>query len=111
MRLFTVPFNIDNEDKIIGGYISIRQFFWLFIPIMFILYLFVINTGYLTKINTGNGFKIEVNHFKLVIRIIFSIISVIIGCILAFLKIDEVQSDKYFFNFIKFKSRKHIIKN
>lgn len=112
MRGFTVPFNIDNEDKIIGGYVSLRQFFWLFIDFLLILYLFVLNSHYLSKSSASSGFglTITVDHFSLIIRVLLAIFTTTASMLLAFFKIDEVNFDKYILMCLKYHLRKHILK-
>ncbi|MCH4200624.1 MAG: PrgI family protein [Clostridium tyrobutyricum] len=109
MRSFTVPFNIDQEDKIIGGYISLRQFAWLVLAVFIILLLFILNTGYVTRIDMGSAIHIHI--FSLICRLIIAI-PLSIGCVLlAFIKLNGITADKYIIKMLLFKFRKHVYKN
>ena len=78
MRIFKVPFDIKREEKIFGGYLSLRQVTYL----MF----------------CAGSLGLLAIHIPIIIKIFF------ILC--AFLKINEQNFDKFFFLFIKYLSRK-----
>lgn len=106
MRRFTVPFDLNIEDKIIGGYLSLRQFFWLAIPGTDLITSFTVFKGYLKN---ENGI-IRVSCFGVTFRILLFLFLLAISFIMAFVKIHEIQADKYFFKSIKFKFRKKSFK-
>lgn len=108
MRRFPTPFETESEDKIIGGYISIRQFGWLSLTIVLFLILFVLNRNYFKFENK----HLSINYISLIIRAIIVLLSAIISAILAFLKIKEMNADKYIFKKILyiFKDHKYIYK-
>lgn len=103
MRDFNIPFNTETEDKVIGGYISLRQFFWLAIPLVLTMLLFVANKGYITKTDTGN----IVSIIGIVWRLLLIIPTLIFALIMAFMKKTDISADKYLFKMILYKSRKH----
>lgn len=86
MRIFKIPYDIKREEKIFGGYLSLRQ----------VLYLMLI----------GLSFSI---FFIPIPRILsFFIVSVLIVFLLlcAFWKINEQNFDKFFFYALKYIFRK-----
>lgn len=86
MRVFKVPFDIKREEKIFGGYLSLRQVIYLMLSAL----CFII-------------FSIP---FHLVIKIIFTIIMSGFFLLCAFLRIGEQNFDKFFFYAIKYLFRK-----
>ena len=104
MREFAVPFDIKTEDKIIGGYISLRQAGWLFITIIVAVGLFAINRGYLVKAEIG----LHIDFVNLIIRFIIWLLVAVFFSMLAFLKIKELNFDEFLFRKIKYKIKKHI---
>lgn len=108
MRNFTVPYSLENEDKIIGGYLSLRQFAWIVLAGLITLMLFVINTGYITRTSVGGS--VSLNALSLIFRIIVAL-PCVVGCsLMAVLKINDITADRYVIKLIKFKFRKHEIK-
>ena len=105
-RYIPVPFSITQEDKVIGGYLSMRQFSWILATGVVDLYLLVINRGYLN----ASGGKFSVNLVSLTIRIIFSIIFITIGLLMAFVKVKGINLDKYLLKKFQYGKRKHLIK-
>lgn len=86
MRVFKVPFDVKREEKIFGGYLSLRQVIYLMLSASSLIIFF-------TNIN-------------IVIKITFSIISTIFFLLCAFLKINEQNFDKLFFYATKYIFRK-----
>lgn len=103
MRNFHIPFDMHTEDKIIGGYISLRQFVWLLAGSFVAIYLLFINKNYIR----GEG---DINALSLAIRIIISIVFVGLGIFLAFFKLEEMDSDKYLIKMFTWKSKPRIVK-
>lgn len=86
MKVFKIPYDTKREEKIFGGYLSLRQVIYL----VLICGLFGI-------------FAIPMNMiFKL---IIFSILAIFL-LLCAFFKIQELDFDKFFFYALKFLFRK-----
>lgn len=83
-----------------------RQFVWILMTSLGGLYLLVINRGYLHILNG----KISVNLVSLTIRIIFSIIFVITGLLMAFVRVKGINLDKYLLKKFQYGKRKHLIK-
>lgn len=86
MRVFKVPFDIKREEKIFGGYLSIRQVTYLMLSACSLIIL----TTPLPQIGK--------------ILIIASISTFLLLC--TFLKIGEQNFDKFFFYAIKYLFRK-----
>ena len=86
MRVFKVPFDVKREEKIFGGYLSLRQ----------VLYLMLI----------ASSFTIFAIPLPLIIKLI--IITLISSFLLlcAFMKINEQNFDKFFFYAVKYLFRK-----
>ena len=86
MRVFKVPFDIKREEKIFGGYLSLRQVVYL-----------MLGASSLSLFATPLLIALK-------ILLIFFIISFFLLC--TFLKIGEQNFDKFFFYFIKYLFRK-----
>ena len=86
MRVFKVPFDIKREEKIFGGYLSLRQVIYLML--------------------SGASFGIFALSIPMAIKIIF--ITLICGFFLlcTFLKIGEQNFDRFFFYALKYLFRK-----
>lgn len=86
MRVFKIPFDIKREEKIFGGYLSLRQ----------VIYLMLL----------ASSFTICAFNISIIIKIIFITCISIFFLLCAFLKIGEQNFDKFFFYWIKFLFRK-----
>lgn len=86
MRVFKIPFDIKREEKIFGGYLSLRQ----------VLYL-MLSASSLILLTTSL-------HISLKLLFITIIATFFILC--AFLKIGEQNFDRFFFYAFKYLSRK-----
>lgn len=87
MQIYNVPYNFNHEEKIFGGYLSLRQAIYLIIALSMIAIFFIPVISIIVK------------------SIVFLILAT--GFILfAFLKIDETNTDKYFVYILKFLFRK-----
>ena len=86
MRVFKIPFDIKREEKIFGGYLSLRQ----------VLYL-MLSASSLILLTTSL-------HISLKLLFITIIATFFILC--AFLKISEQNFDRFFFYAFKYLSRK-----
>lgn len=86
MRVFKVPFDVKREEKIFGGYLSLRQVIYLML--------------------SASSFVIFLTHINIVIKITFSIILTIFFLLCAFLKFYEQNFDKLFFYATKYIFRK-----
>lgn len=82
MKIFKVPFDIKREEKIFGGYLSLRQVIYLML--------------------TASSFAICVIPISIIVKIIFISIFSIFFLLCAFLKIGEQNFDKFFFYWIKY---------
>lgn len=86
MRVFKVPFDIKREEKIFGGYLSLRQVTYLMLA--------------------ASSFAILVTSLPIIIRILFIIFIATFFLLCTFLKIGEQNFDKFFFYAIKYLFRK-----
>lgn len=82
MRVFKVPFDIKREEKIFGGYLSLRQVTYLML--------------------SAGSFAICAFNVHIAIKIIFITCICMFFLLCAFLKIGEQNFDKFFFYWIKF---------
>lgn len=86
MKVFKIPYDTKREEKIFGGYLSLRQ-------VIYLMFCF----------GALGVFAIPINIvFKL---LIFSN-TVLFLLLCAFLKIQELNFDKFFFYWLKFLFRK-----
>lgn len=86
MRIFKVPFDIKREEKIFGGYLSLRQVLYLMLG--------------------ASSLGIFAIPLPLAIKIIFISLITIFFLLCSFLKIGEQNFDKFFFYAIKYLFRK-----
>lgn len=86
MRVFKVPFDIKREEKIFGGYLSLRQVIYLMLA-----------TSSLSLLATP---------LPVALKILFIFIISIFFLLCAFLKIGEQNFDKVFFYALKYIFRK-----
>lgn len=89
MQVYHIPFNFEHEEKIFGGYVSLRQ------AIYIIFSLCSIGLFFLPIINVY-------------IKIALFLIITGIFLVFAFLKIDGTNADKYFLYFLKFLIKRKI---
>lgn len=87
MNIYKVPFDFAHEEKVFGGYLSLRQMLYL-----------VLGTA-----STGIFF---IPHIPIVLKVIIFLVIFIAFLIFAFLKINEIYADKHFLNIIKYIFRK-----
>jgi len=97
---------MQNEDKIIGGYISIRQLMWLLVPMVVFVKEFLIDRSYI--LNSVNEFQL--NEFKVLFKSLYLIAAIVMGVTFAFVNLSGLKADKFFLKLLMFKSRKKIIK-
>lgn len=89
MQIYKVPYNFKHEEKVFGGYASLRQGIYLILAIFSLGIVFIPNL---------------LISIKVVLTAVF--ISIFLLC--AFLKIEEINADKYFINILKYFFRKKI---
>ena len=86
MKVYKVPFDIKREEKIFGGYLSLRQVIYLMMTIA--------------------SFGIFAFHIPIVFKILFVMLFATFFLLCAFLKIGEQNFDKFFFYAFKYVFRK-----
>ncbi len=92
MQIYKVPFNFTHEEKIFGGYLSIRQAIYL-----------------IMALSTIGLFFIPI--IDIVLKMFLFIFLSTMFTLFAFLKIDETNTDKYFIYILKFlfRNKKYIL--
>ena len=85
MRVFKIPFNTKREEKIFGGYLSLRQVVYLMLA--------------------ASSLSVVALHIPIPIKIIIIGIVTIFFLLCAFLRIREQNFDKLFINCIKYLTR------
>lgn len=102
MRIFPIPFDIQKEDKIIGGKLSIRQLIWLTLPASLLLLLLLVNTDYIHKTESG----MRINSISLTIRITIIFIATVIAVFMSYVKLNMQNADAYCWKLLKYWFRK-----
>lgn len=87
MQIYNVPYNFNHEEKVFGGYVSIRQAIYLILgaSMLVIFFIPVVN---------------------IIIKTMMFLILATMFVLFAFLKIDETNADKYFIYVLNFFVRK-----
>ena len=88
MSLYKVPFDFAHEEKVFGGYLSLRQMLYLIASVISVGILFL--------------------YIPIVVKTLVFLSTVAILLTFAFLKIGNIYADKYFFNIIKYIFRRKI---
>lgn len=88
MGLYKVPFDFTHEEKVFGGYLSLRQMLYLIASVISIGILFL--------------------HIPIIVKTLTILSIVAILLTFAFLKTGNIYADKYFFNIIKYIFRRKI---
>jgi len=86
MRIFKIPFDIKREEKIFGGYLSLRQVIYLML--------------------SAASLSIFATPLNIIIKIILILIIASFFLLCTFLKIGEQNFDKFFFYCLKYLFRK-----
>jgi hypothetical protein len=100
--MFQIPFELQTEDKIFGGLLSIRQLAWCALPLVVLVQQFFIDRGYLyneygeMQIDTGAIFG----------KILLMMGAACIGIYMSFIKMGGLNADKYTFKMLKYRVRK-----
>lgn len=87
--MYKVPFDFTHEEKVFGGYLSIRQMLYIIFSVASAGVLFI-------------------PFIPMFIKAILFISVVVTFMIFAFLKIGSGYADKYFLNIVKYIFRKKI---
>jgi hypothetical protein len=77
MRLFPVPYSITEEEKLFGGYLSLRQFVYLAVSLV------------------ATAIMIFCGLLPLSLRLFFGLLFAGAGASLAFIKISNAGLDRY----------------
>ena len=87
MQIYKVPYNFNHEEKVFGGYLSIRQAIYLILGASMLSILFIPMINIFLK------------------SIVFLALASMF-VVFAFIKIDETNADKYFIYILNFLFRK-----
>ncbi len=92
MQIYKVPYNFNHEEKIFGGYLSIRQAIYM-------------------VIGASTAGILFVPFIPMFIKVLLFLSFASIFVSFAFLKVDETNADKYFTYILKyfFKNKKYIL--
>ncbi len=86
MKVYKVPYDIKREEKIFGGYLSLRQVIYLMI--------------------TAACLAIFAIKISIIVKIVLVVLLATFFLLCSFFKIGEQNFDKFFFYAIKFLFRK-----
>ncbi len=86
MSLYKVPFDFTHEEKVFGGYLSLRQMLYVIASVISVGILFF--------------------HISIMLKMLIFLSLVAIFMTFAFLKIGNTYADKYFLNILKYIFRK-----
>lgn len=89
MNIYKIPFDFEHEEKVFGGYLSLRQMIYIVLGIASFGILFI-------------------PIIPMIIKILLFITLFILFMMCAFLKIQQSYSDKYLINILKFVFKKKI---
>ena len=88
MRVFKIPYDIKREEKIFGGYLSLRQVLYIMIAVA--------------------SFGIFVLPLNIIFKILIVSMFAMFFLLCAFLKISGVNFDKLFYYAMKYVFRKKV---
>lgn len=86
MRVFKVPFDVKREEKIFGGYLSLRQVIYLML--------------------TASTLVIFITPLVIAVKLSIIVFLSLFLLLCAFMKINEQNFDKFFFYAVKYLFRK-----
>ena len=86
MRIYKVPFDVKREEKIFGGYVSLRQAIYIMM--------------------SATSLIVFTTPLNIILKILISTSFTIFFLLCAFLKIKEQNFDRLFFYAIKYLFRK-----
>lgn len=87
--MYKVPYDFSHEEKVFGGYLSMRQMVYVVISIISLGILFI-------------------PKIPMMLKLFSIILEITILMIFAFVKVGSSYADKYFLNIVKFIFRKKI---
>ena len=92
MQIYNVPYNFNHEEKVFGGYVSIRQAIYLIFGASMLVIFFI-------------------PIVNIIIKTLMFLVLATMFVLFAFLKIDETNEDKYFIYILNFfvRNKKYIL--
>lgn len=88
MSLYRVPFDFTHEEKVFGGYLSLRQMLYLIFSVASLGILFI--------------------EIPVLVKVSMFLVTFVILMTFAFLKIGTTYADRYFLNIMKYIFKKKI---
>lgn len=85
MRVFKIPFDLKREEKIFGGYLSLRQVIYIML--------------------SASSLVVLATPINIILKIFCITVISTFFLLCAFLKINEQNFDKFFLYFIKYMTR------
>lgn len=95
MRAFKVPFDINEEEKIVGGYLTLKQTGYMLLFGLLILLTILLPIG--------------LNPVVIVLKIFLVLVLVVLGVMFMYYKPHGMPFAKYVSNYIKFRKRRKIV--
>lgn len=89
MRAFPVPVQLESEERVIGGYLTLRQLIYL-----------------LAGFALGGGIAIITHFFPLTLRILLCVLFFLIGSSLAFMRVYSTDLDIFLYRWFKWRFNK-----
>lgn len=89
MGVYRVPYDFSHEEKVFGGYLSLRQMLYVILSVISLGILFI-------------------QGLPMILKLTLFLVLFITFMIFAFLKVGSGFADKYFINIVKFIFRKKI---
>jgi len=90
MRIYPIPVQSDNEERVIGGYLTLRQF--AYVVLGFAL---------------GGGISFGALFFLFIyVRIFIMLLFVVSGLLLAFVVVDDMGLDRYLWHWFLWRKGK-----
>ena len=93
MRLFSIPIQIQWEEKTFGGVLTIKQFVYLIATI---------------TLSVSAFFLLRFVGLPLLVCIIIAVPMLVFGLTLAFIKIQDISLDKFLLHLVRYKKRTRI---
>ncbi|MTI80056.1 MAG: PrgI family protein [Firmicutes bacterium] len=87
MRLFSIPIELEEEERTFGGVLTLRQVIYIIAALIISVTTFIL---------------LEAFGVHIVLNLFFCIPILILGVALAFIKINEVRLDKYLYFLVRY---------
>lgn len=85
MRAFPVPVQITEEERVIGGMLTLRQLLYITLGVVL------------------GGLVFLLTFLPVIIRLFIFVMIVLASTVLAFIKIHDLRADQYLYLYVKWK--------